>query len=1743
MKDLFGDDNEELNRDLLSARFDTQNDLASDLVGGTVATVADVGVSMYNSLPYVEEVDTQDVLEKINENAANVYMENTDTIQAMSLLAGSLVGGGLVLKGMNALRNGAKGVNWFSEAGRVNNLKKIEESIAAGIQGEKSFKATRAAMFRNAIANNVVDAAIGEVFVLGTMNAHPLLEDYWDDPAKNFGLSLAFGGILGGGVGAIAENFAIKKAAGAVETAALSTPLKETLPTVTAAPNVANLQVLDANIKAYDNILRPDYKANELTKQYTASLREQTLRDRADILSRVISKDMDTLAPEDKKFVLDLVSADSRFTEVDSVKFLDLKEDAVNAVSTKIKASPLTETTTNLSEETKNYEAVYSTEFKSFVPVEEAANYSRASALGLTPESLDKLPTNNFGLAANVDAELGYGTATSVSLDRDYLVALHSVNKMDEKQLRNLVVAETDLPMLNALKARFAADPDVASKVRIKVTSNRPSYEGYQEAVTKQKAVKPDHFKNLTEAARSDSYNMIGKGSTLPPETKNVLDKWIRQQPEAIAGLRRGIDRVLRSTPHNSDEYTTAAYAMLNSPERRNLQEYLRKNVANAEGKIYLYRGIHGKAVGHSAVESYSPSPYIAKGFSNTNSGNLFEIDVDDVLGVVNDDLNEFEYLVGSQARKPEVGVEIMNANQANKLVTTMKKPGVREASLDDINSLFTSVKEKTISALFNQGMPIEQIAIRTNTPKETVEAFAFGLENGESFSKLAEAGENFPLASYSAASEIPQYLSPKTRPLRVKANPNKLSFSQKMANSDISALNRINSEYIDDVVSSSESNIARLWAQQFVDSVENPNGMNQFAALLRESVAEFTNNRLGNSFISSADHFLRDTTAGKLITTFGKQVSDLATKAGSQLVKPLTETMQLIAPNIDEIIEHNTAINLVASLQGKRFYKNGQFFQLAEDQKTLVAVKLNGQDFTIKSQNVRTLMEKYDTVGKEMLALKNTERKILGQYPLNDIGFWVQPFDPTEKEIAYVWNNITKQPKLIWGNNEAELVNNISAYKATVADDVAKGNIKIVLKGDQNSLSLYDYLDNRFDPITMQIANVEKLHTGASSSVVVSATTDYFSSAIRGLEYAVAASMRRMTEMKFHDTVEALDKISGYNQRFFKDQNFGEVQKTLKAPEDGARKVRNILLGDSNLQKGTTWKKYNDVFEAWTTQGLNAVGTAFKAVSGTVLGKDFDVTKLKEADYEKVAATLKQNGIHNPYEQFDTEAAKMFGVASITEAKNTSKRAIYASNALAATASLRVLDLAQPLVNMLSLPILSHLAKAQYNPATFLGAAKAEGKVPNIAQVMHEGARWSNHVKAADLDKKWEDAGFFTSSVSEANNALRQSRRFEKDAIANVENAVDSSLVNMLSKPADWTESFLRRQSMYTGYALGKHLYPTLDDNGLTIFARDFMDRAIGNYASTQRPVFFQGTAGTALGLFQTYMLTLGQSVYRHLELKSYKEIAKAALIQNTMFGTSSMPGFDMVSTTIGDHYSDDNVDLTTGTFRALNDGVASAMLYGIPSSLGPAVYTRGDIAPRAVPITDPTKIAAVNMIGQTVQTGVNLIKATQRDFPDMPRAIGEALSMQGISRPLARVSELFTGYSVTQTKRTVGTPEEVYTFGGIAARLLGTRPIDEAKIREYDHLSTVYNQLDRGNRQAVTKKLKENIRNNTLDDTKLQEYAYDYMRKGGTPTGWRSALNTAMVESNMNGRDQLAKRLSPQNPINYMIDGMDGE
>ena len=96
--------------DELTAKYDTQSSIGADIVGGVVATVADFGASVWNSVtPKSIETSTEDLLSNIDSNALRVYNENTDLIKTASFVGGVFVPAGLALKGMNLARAGTKG--------------------------------------------------------------------------------------------------------------------------------------------------------------------------------------------------------------------------------------------------------------------------------------------------------------------------------------------------------------------------------------------------------------------------------------------------------------------------------------------------------------------------------------------------------------------------------------------------------------------------------------------------------------------------------------------------------------------------------------------------------------------------------------------------------------------------------------------------------------------------------------------------------------------------------------------------------------------------------------------------------------------------------------------------------------------------------------------------------------------------------------------------------------------------------------------------------------------------------------------------------------------------------------------------------------------------------------------------------------------------------------------------------------------------------------------------------------------------------------------------------------------------------------------------------------------------------------------------------------------------------------------------------------------------------------------------
>lgn len=1634
------DDEYEKDYTLASSKFDTQSNLASSITGGAIATVADFGTSVYNTLGSVigaENVETETVLRKINKNALAVYEENPDTIQTLSLIGGSFVPGGLAIKGMQGIRAGIKGVNWFTEAGRVDNLAKIAKAAEAGVEGTAEVRALTRTMLRNGVANNVVDAAAMEVAMLGTMGAHPFLEDYWDNPVQNIGISLAFGGVLGGGLGFVADRAAIRAAKGAVETKAYSDILKGLDKGGPSAPLIGEMQALDSNIRFLDNIMKDSYDANPLTKQLAAAIKEEQMAKKVEVFHKATPDEFKALSVEDRNYIMDTLSKHPEFGSVkavDGVKFYSPSDSSFAKLPRKISATK----ETNPSEVIKNKkrqvtgltDSVYFPEEGVFAHIDDAAHMSRANTM-YEATAIRKLQSlANVGKAGREDVGLLLRGGSSVDVDATYLSTMAEVHSKDLNSIK--VVSPDDLPILDALVSR-------ASKDITGAFDNRP----FQLTTTK----------NVQE--KVPSTNTLSMKATSVEEAAKKL------------GL-----------PANA--------------ERTTIVEEARK------------AGYASLSIGDEVVNVPNPIPIVAK-----------------------------------------------------KAIISTSRP----VYIDEIKRLAIEQKEMMIQSFAKQGRPAEFIAIRTNTPKETVLAYLTAKDKAaNSLSKLEEQG--MPIRHYDHGN-VEAYLDPKLRPLRLTHSIGKLTYANMLSSLDQKNLSTINTEFIASILYKSDSKILQRFASTFLGNGHDRDGLRLAMEHIRTSVGEMNNNTLGNAFFQSADSFLRNTSQGKAITYIGKMIQNIAEDEGKKLKEPIANAMAKIAGDEAKLTEALIYLNLNDSLSGWRAVTGGQLVQKEDVQvagkivEREVPVKYQGVPFTIKSPEVLELVSALDSAGREAYAMKSSTNAITGRSAPNDIGHWVPSIDFRNKSIAYVFDRTNQRTSVIWGNGDEDLKIKIGQYlKATglkgneeiVTEKAINGTVDGVLVQTKAQQEQWNILKGRLDPLTMRIANTSMKKQGIAEATV-ELNTNRFTELLGAYDHLVEGYVKRNAAYLMHDTLDHLDTISGINNLYSKNQPLDNILGFLKKTPDSAAKVKNILLGSNNLNEYTPWKHTNENFEIVTSYGLGKVSEIFQAVASPVktlakVGKPSDyVDNMDKINYEMFSKKLAEAGVPNPFQVFDdATAAQLYKKGKLEEAPDVAKRMVYAGNAFAATMALRMLDLASPLVNIMSLPILTTMAKATNMPPKLLGAAKEAGLSPNLASIMHEGMRLSNSKIGEALAERWAKEGHFTSYVTESNKALRMTRSFQKDSAYYLESFVNNRFMDTMSWTADKAEDMIRYHTMFAGYALAKKVYPQLGDTGATIFARDFMDRAVGNYHSGQRPVMFQGTMGVAMGLFQTYMLTMAQNIYRHLELKDYKNLGKAMLAQSTIFGAGSLPGFDIVSQAIGDNFSDENIDLTTGTFRASDDKVATSVIFGLPANLGPALFTRGDISPRIPNPTNFNSIAAVNMVNQSAQAVSNVVSAVQ-EGKNFGSAALQALSLQSVSRPIARVSELATGYSISRAGDVFSAPSEVYTFNGIASRIMGARPIEEAIARESLHLDKTYARADREARMEVTGKLKKAIRNNELEDNDLEELAAAYMKKGGSAQGWRTAVNNALEGANTSGRQLVINKLRPDSPLMYMMDSLDGD
>lgn len=1281
---------------------------------------------------------------------------------------------------------------------------------------------------------------------------------------------------------------------------------------------------------------------------------------------------------------------------------------------------------------------------------------------------------------------------------------------------------------------------------------------------------------------REELLKMVPEDAGLSPESILMLVRWIggqhgdkelfRNAMASARTLRAGMDSI---TPFHKE-----LTEIINSPVIKQQREAIKRH-ADGKGNIYMLRGTATNPSGDTTVASYTHNDKVAHSFAG-NSGTVgtYKIHSDDIVGYLYN--GEREWLVGASTRDYVKGTDLNAVNKGRAATPPVGKlaPKFTQQTVVGLKDQLHIAKLQGIEEGIKANQPRELLSLKYNVSHEMMELLASG--DGDIVQKYrmlkAQFKDEFDskFNRWNSPAQMEEAFAPTRRTLKVSADSSKimgytgeLLDKQRDAILGATNLNSLERQLLNNgsgegaqkiaakvaMIDSQFNDINKLWVENAVLTSKSRMARelnNRILArdevnILREGMKEFVNGKGGNPLYSSADFVTsRMGQVGRLVTTLGDERVHTVNKLFEEMMTPVSTHLRQIQAS--DVMRTEFAIfdNLRQSTKGLLRFdseqstwvtagpetvwdrKLGSFVKMeTREDGSIVKVAVPGvpafEGRVVQNEAVRRAFTELQAAGDEVWEMQSTLNKVKGVQEPADIGFWIPSTNLVNTNRAFILNRDNSSIKLIVGKDKDDLESLMASYK--LADNES---LLTPAQVEQMKLSVHgDLLDD------VGRADVAQLKQGIGLAAP-DISSDRLADIINGFKDRLNYQATNFMENSLFDVTSKLDQLSAYNTRLTAKQSkqgFMSAVKQLQT-KDTAKDIKAILTGNSQAGSQELMGYINKFASGTLHYAIGGFQKAFETVRPTYKNQD--------VDYKKFSDALAAQGIDDPFKVFNDAARPLlYQRAKDSGYSVTPDRLVNGSNALAATMALKFMELAQPLVNMMSLPILqiSTINRA-FKASQIEGADQLLANGP--LSIMIAGVRRANSQLPENTKflKYFEEEGLLESTISEVDTVIKQARFGTGGIVGGLEKALDSKFVEVMSKPSEMAEQLVRKTTLMTGVELARRIYGNAaTDRQITIFARDFLKQTIGNYSTSQRPMMFQGTFGAAMGLFQTYMLTYAQNMYRHLDLKDYKGLGQTMLAQAGIFGAGSLPGFQQVSQAIGENFSDENMDLVRGVYRGLPDPLANLLIYGMPSNLAPAVHTRGDVTPR-IPTGFETMVAP-SMIGQALQSMVDVGKSILQADVNSGQAFMEALSMQSVSRPIARLSELASGYSVTRAGNQIAGNEEVWSWQGIVARVLSTRTLAEAKVREAIHLNSVYGAANSENRNAVLSTLRTAIRNDSVNDELLDNLANEYLRTG-SPQGFRQAVNQAFMENSNERLIDLHGRLG-NSPLMLMIDDID--
>ena len=327
--------------------------------------------------------------------------------------------------------------------------------------------------------------------------------------------------------------------------------------------------------------------------------------------------------------------------------------------------------------------------------------------------------------------------------------------------------------------------------------------------------------------------------------------------------------------------------------------------------------------------------------------------------------------------------------------------------------------------------------------------------------------------------------------------------------------------------------------------------------------------------------------------------------------------------------------------------------------------------------------------------------------------------------------------------------------------------------------------------------------------------------------------------------------------------------------------------------------------------------------------------------------------------------------------------------------------------------------------------------------------------------------------------------------------------------------------------------------------YIQTFSNRVNGQYHASQRPMMFHGAVGQAAGLFQTYQVNMLQQLLRHVTAGEKKTVAMMLGAQGTIYGMNGLPGFHAMNTYLVGEISGNEThkDIYSTLYSSIDKEHADWMMYGGMSNvmglfhpdLKSNMYVRGDINPRQLTIV-PLNPVDVPIVQASAKFFGNLVDMAGKvgSGADIVPTLLQGIEHNGVSRPLAGLAQVLEGttnaaglsYSTTASGNLIGA-NDLFSLVN-ATRILGAKPLDEAKASDKAFRSIVYNATDTEKRKKLGEVIKTKvIGGKDISAEDMNTFATEYAKSGGKQEGFNKFYMGVMKEANTAGSNRIVGNL----------------